>query len=133
MCVPVLSMHTLGTEGVEIRWELPPDRMPACMLQQQLSEKSPQAVNRATHRAWAQEYGVICLSGMSTFYTIDGADQPQFWPPDALREALKPSGGRSDPAAHSASKLWQMPGRGCVTLHAHLAACCFEASPMNLL
>ena len=62
------------------------------MLQQQLSEKAPQAVNKATHRAWAQEYGVICLSGSSTFFTIDGADQPQFWPPDSLRQALKPSG-----------------------------------------
>lgn len=62
------------------------------MLQQQLSEKSPQAVNKATHKAWAQEYGVICLSGSSTFYTIDGADQPQFWPPDSLRQALKPAG-----------------------------------------
>jgi hypothetical protein len=49
-------------------------------------------VNKATHRAWAQEYGVICLSGSSTFFTIDGADQPQFWPPDSLRQALKPSG-----------------------------------------
>ena len=46
----------------------------------------------AARRAWAQEYGVICLSGTSTFFTIDGADQPMFWPPDSLREALKPSG-----------------------------------------
>lgn len=82
--------------GVEIRWELPSDRTPACMLQQQLSEKSPQAVNRATHMAWAQEYGVICLSGAATFYTIDGADQPQFWPPDSLRGALRPSGKHLD-------------------------------------
>ena len=79
-------------------WELPADRTPACMLQQQLSEKAPQAVNKATHRAWAQQYGVICLSGSSTFYTIDGADQPQFWPPDSLRQALKPSS-----AAHAPS------------------------------
>ncbi len=84
--------------GAEIVWELPVDRTPACMLQQQLSEKAPQAVNKATHRAWAQQYGVICLSGSSTFYTIDGADQPQFWPPDSLRQALKPSS-----AAHALS------------------------------
>ncbi len=62
------------------------------MLQTQLSEKSPQAVNKATHKAWASEYGVICLGGSSTFFTIDGADEPQFWPPDGLRKALKPSG-----------------------------------------
>ena len=78
--------------GVEIAWELPPGRHAACMLQTQLSEKSPQAVNKATHRAWAAEYGVICLGGASTFFTIDGADEPQFWPPDSLRQALKPSG-----------------------------------------
>jgi hypothetical protein len=36
--------------GVEIVWELPPERVQACMLQQQLSEQSPQAINRDTHR-----------------------------------------------------------------------------------
>lgn len=88
------EQNRLVSAGAEIAWELPADRTPACMLQQQLSEKAPQAVNKATHRAWAQEYGVICLSGASTFFTIDGADQPQFWPPDSLRQALKPSGAR---------------------------------------
>lgn len=78
--------------GVEIAWELPPSRHVACLLQTQLSEKSPQAVNKATHKAWAAEYGVICLGGASTFFTIDGADEPQFWPPDGLRQALEPSG-----------------------------------------
>jgi len=71
---------------------MPPNRHAACMLQTQLSDKSPQAVNKATHKSWAKEYGVICLGGSSTFFTIDGADEPQFWPPDELREALKPSG-----------------------------------------
>jgi hypothetical protein len=55
-------------------------------------------------RAWAHEYGVICLGGASTFYTIDGADQPPFWPQDALRAALAPSGARprlSDQRAHA--------------------------------
>ncbi|KAK9918477.1 hypothetical protein WJX75_004356 [Coccomyxa subellipsoidea] len=93
--------------GAEIAWELPADRTPACTLQQQLSEKAPQAVNKATHRAWAQEYGVICLSGSSTFFTIDGADQPQFWPPDSLRQALKPS----DLYASEAQKMLEEVGR----------------------
>ena len=35
---------------------------------------------------------MICLSGQSTFFTIDGADQPMFWPPNSVRDALKPSG-----------------------------------------
>ena len=78
--------------GVEIAWELPSSRHAACTLQTQLSDKSPQAVNKATHRAWAAEYGVICLGGNSAFFTIDGADEPQFWPPDGLRKALQPSG-----------------------------------------
>ena len=38
----------VGTAGIQIAWELPADRMAACMLQQQLSEKSPQAVNKVS-------------------------------------------------------------------------------------
>ena len=77
---------------VDIAWEMPANRHAACLLQTQLSDKSPQAVNKATHKSWAKEYGVICLGGTSTFFTIDGADEPQFWPPDELRTALTPSG-----------------------------------------
>ena len=77
---------------VDIAWEMPANRHAACLLQTQLSDKSPQAVNKATHKSWAKEFGVICLGGMSTFFTIDGADEPQFWPPDELRTALTPSG-----------------------------------------
>ena len=77
---------------VDIAWEMPANRHAACLLQTQLSDKSPQAVNKATHKSWAREFGVICLGGASTFFTIDGADEPQFWPPDELRTALTPSG-----------------------------------------
>ena len=78
------------------RWTLPgrcrrTGTRPAC-CRRQLSDKSPQAVNKATHKSWAREFGVICLGGASTFFTIDGADEPQFWPPDELRTALTPSG-----------------------------------------
>lgn len=86
------SIKCCWCAGVDLVWELPPNRHTACTLQIQLSDKSPQAVNKATHKSWAAEYGVICLSGSSTFFTIDGADEPQFWPPDGLRAALKPSG-----------------------------------------
>ena len=86
------SLECCWCAGVDLVWELPPNRHTACTLQIQLSDKSPQAVNKATHKSWASEYGVICLGGSSTFFTIDGADEPQFWPPDGLRAALKPSG-----------------------------------------
>ena len=86
------SIKCCWCAGVDLVWELPPNRHTACTLQIQLSDKSPQAVNKATHKSWASEYGVICLGGSSTFFTIDGADEPQFWPPDGLRVALKPSG-----------------------------------------
>ena len=86
------SIKCCWCAGVDLVWDLPPNRHTACTLQIQLSDKSPQAVNKATHKSWASEYGVICLGGSSTFFTIDGADEPQFWPPDGLRAALKPSG-----------------------------------------
>ena len=97
MCASAFVARTHGQEAglpaeVDIAWEMPANRHAACLLQTQLADKSPQAVNKATHKSWAREFGVICLGGASTFFTIDGADEPQFWPPDELRTALTPSG-----------------------------------------
>ena len=39
-----------GLTGVDIVWELPAERTPACMLQQQLSRDAPHAVNAGTHK-----------------------------------------------------------------------------------
>lgn len=93
---------------MDIAWDLPADRHAACLLQTQLSDKSPQAVNKATHKSWAEEYGVICLGGSSTFFTIEGADQPQFWPPEGLRAALKPSGAILAAKVRTKSRLWKI-------------------------
>ena len=101
MCASASVARIHGQEAgllaeVDIAWEMPANRHAACLLQTQLSDKSPQAVNKATHKSWAREFGVICLGGASTFFTIDGADEPQFWPPDELRTALTPSGAPQD-------------------------------------
>lgn len=83
-------------------------------------------------RAWAAEYGVICLAGVSTFFTIDGADQPMFWPPDNLREALAPSGAhlsRSNAGLIWLAVLstWDLPGDH----HSGKTSCFSKCDPHN--
>jgi hypothetical protein len=130
------STESWWCAGVDLVWELPPNRHTACTLQIQLSDKSPQAVNKATHNSWASEYGVICLGGSSTFFTIDGADEPQFWPPDGLRAALKPSGDLQSPLISAPSLL--RVGVKVICCHPPLSnantnteRCCFQQCTLH--
>ena len=56
---------------------------------------------------------MICLSGASTFFTIDGADQPAFWPQDELRAALAPSGALAPLEAWNCCMRPALGGTAC--------------------
>ena len=91
LCLVHSSMCGGQPAGASSRWE---DNLMQSQCRLGSYSATPWSLPKlaAWCRAWAQQYGVICLSGASTFYTIEGADQPMFWPPDGHRAALAPSG-----------------------------------------